>query len=244
MNTSNLGAIIELTLREQMLTEVLGELDCVGVLLDLGCGARPFRYIYDPLCTKSIGVEHPDSPFEKSDIDIFCSISDLDQHLAADSVDTVLCAEVLHDIAEPHEFFDQVARVLKPGGVLILTTPFVQAICDGEFDHYRYTAHGLKYLCEKHDFQVCSISPVANMFATIIQMSAKPQLKLWSSVSKKLRLSLIYSLLNPFIFAFVFLPQFFYLACRRMARFLPWMARIGSRFNYGATGYVTTAILK
>ena len=244
MNTSNLGAIIELTLREEMLAQAFESIGSVGVLLDLGCGTRPFRRFYDGICTKSIGVEHPDSPFDKSDIDIFCEISDLDSHLSENSVDTVLCAEVLHDMAEPNEFFQQVSRVLVPGGTLLLTTPFLQAICDGEFDHYRYTKYGLRYLCERNNFNICSIEPVANLFAATIQMSAKPQLKLWNWLAKTVRLSFVYSLFNPFILIFVFGPQALYLVCRKISQHVSLMRRIGNAFNYGATGYITIARLK
>ena len=39
-----------------------------------------------------------------------------------------MCDEVLEDIPEPTHALDEFTRLIKPGGVLILTTPFVSAL--------------------------------------------------------------------------------------------------------------------
>jgi 2-polyprenyl-3-methyl-5-hydroxy-6-metoxy-1,4-benzoquinol methylase len=44
-------------------------------------------------------------------------------HLPSDHFDLVLCTEVVEHIADSRPAFKHIARVLKPGGVLILSTP-------------------------------------------------------------------------------------------------------------------------
>ena len=44
-------------------------------------------------------------------------------HLPSDYFDLVLCTEVVEHIADSRPAFKHIARVLKPGGVLILSTP-------------------------------------------------------------------------------------------------------------------------
>lgn len=112
-------------------------------LLDLGCGRRPFRSLYESGYKKTIGAEHPSSHFPKSEIDIYCLATEIP--LENNTIDTVLCTEVMHDIAEPTKMLDEIHRILKPGGELILTTAFVTPIVDGEYDHYRFTCYGLDY---------------------------------------------------------------------------------------------------
>jgi SAM-dependent methyltransferase len=60
--------------------------------------------------------------------------------------DTIVMAEILEHIHSPHLALENVHRILKNGGRLILTTPFIFPIHDAPHDYYRYTRHGLAYL--------------------------------------------------------------------------------------------------
>lgn len=61
--------------------------------------------------------------------------------------DAILCSEVLEHVPEPTHALDEFARLLKPGGVLILTAPFGSNVhmapyhfCSG-FSKYWYEHH-------------------------------------------------------------------------------------------------------
>lgn len=233
MRWTNPGAIIENSIRAQQLTSIfrsIGRQDC---LLDLGCGPRPYFSIYKSYFTKTIGADLADSPFPKKEIDIYCSATEVP--LPDESVDVILCTEVLHDLPEPDLFFAEVKRLLKKRGILILTSPFVVPIVDGSFDHYRYTKYGLTYRIQKSGLEVKSIEEVSDLLGTIITLSIKPTLKFFNALSKTFRLKAIYSVYNPFLFLLAVLPQIIYLFIIK----IPVISSILKRFRYGPIGYVS-----
>lgn len=60
--------------------------------------------------------------------------------------DLVLCTEVLEHLREPQRGIDEMRRVLRPGGVLLLTTRFLFPIHDAPGDFFRFTRFGLAHL--------------------------------------------------------------------------------------------------
>lgn len=66
--------------------------------------------------------------------------------LADAAFDVVLCTEVLEHLPEPQRAIDEMRRVLKPGGTLLLTTRFLFPIHDAPHDYFRFTKYGLRHL--------------------------------------------------------------------------------------------------
>jgi SAM-dependent methyltransferase len=62
--------------------------------------------------------------------------------------DVVLCAEVLEHTHSPALALEEFRRVLRPGGKLLLTTPFAFPIHYGPNDYYRFTRFGLAHLLD------------------------------------------------------------------------------------------------
>jgi|SRR5687768_4145535 len=70
----------------------------------------------------------------------------------ADAVfDVVLCTEVLEHLPEPQRAIDEIFRVLRPGGTLLLTTRFLFPIHDAPHDYFRFTKYGLRYLLRRFE---------------------------------------------------------------------------------------------
>jgi hypothetical protein len=63
----------------------------------------------------------------------------------------------------------EVARVLRPGGFLLLTTPQTWGLHHEPHDYYRYTCYGLRHQAERAGLQVVSITPTCGVWATSAQ---------------------------------------------------------------------------
>src|ERR1043165_4566785 len=60
--------------------------------------------------------------------------------------DVVVLSEVLEHIHSPHLAIKNIYRLLRNGGRLILTVPFIFPIHERPHDYFRYTRYGLEFL--------------------------------------------------------------------------------------------------
>lgn len=122
-----------------------------GHLLDVGCGKKPYTKLL-PNITWHVGADVPTTMHGLTQLDVACNALNLPFSDA--SFDSVLCTEVLEHVPEPLQALYEIARVLKPGGVLLLTVPFSEQLHEEPYDFFRYTHHGLMYLLEKSGWSV------------------------------------------------------------------------------------------
>jgi SAM-dependent methyltransferase len=94
---------------------------CEGPVLDVGCGSKPYRTLFAADYT---GVEVDTTEMrERGHADFYYDGRNLP--FAAGAYSTVLCNQVLEHVFEPDKFIAELARVVRPGGKLLLTVPFV-----------------------------------------------------------------------------------------------------------------------
>ncbi|HEY5109803.1 MAG TPA: methyltransferase domain-containing protein [Acidimicrobiales bacterium] len=67
--------------------------------------------------------------------------------LADDSVDMLITLEMLEHVPDPPAVVRELARVLKPGGTVLLSVPSAVPRHDNH-DYWRFTAQGLQQMCE------------------------------------------------------------------------------------------------
>jgi SAM-dependent methyltransferase len=83
--------------------------------------------------------------------------------------DTVLGVGVLALVPEPGHLLAEAARVLRPGGGLFLTAPWLDAPSTGQRDFYRYTERGLRHLLTASGFRVLTIEQTTGLVAGATQ---------------------------------------------------------------------------
>lgn len=138
-----------------------------GVLVDIGCGIKPYVGFTKGLVTKHIGVDHIETLHDPSHIDIVGSA--YDTTLPEASADTVLCTEVLEHLEKPQSAMNEMQRILRPGGYLILTVPLFWHLHEEPRDFYRYTKHGLAHLFSTAELEIVKITPLGGFIVTFAQ---------------------------------------------------------------------------
>jgi SAM-dependent methyltransferase len=123
-----------------------------GRLLDVGCGTKPYRELFSS-ASDYVGLEY-DSPINRvaKRADYFYDGNTLPFEDA--SYDGVICNQVLEHVFNPDQFLHEISRVVKPGGDLLLTVPFVWDEHEQPWDYARYSSFGLKSLLERNGFVV------------------------------------------------------------------------------------------
>src|SRR5690606_29940369 len=86
------------------------------------------------------------------------------------SFDHALCNQVLEHVFNPNEFLSEIARVLKPGGNLLLTVPFAWDEHEQPYDYARYSSFGLKHLLQENGFEIVELRKSVNDSRAIFQL--------------------------------------------------------------------------
>jgi SAM-dependent methyltransferase len=128
-----------------------------GVLLDIGCGTKPYRQMLAGRLTRHIGVDMPSSGHSHAGMDGHASALALPFRTA--SFDSVLCTEVLEHVPDPHRAYAEIARVLAPGGCALVTTPFLYRVHEAPHDFFRFTAFAHRRLAADAGLDVEEIAP-------------------------------------------------------------------------------------
>ena len=129
-----------------------------GRLLDCGCGDVPYYGLYREHVTEAMCVDWGASAHGRTHVD---QEVDLRQPLPFDPArfETVLLADVLEHIPEPHRLMSEIARVLSPGGKAIVLVPFLYWVHEAPYDYYRYTEFALAELCRQAGLEPLEIEP-------------------------------------------------------------------------------------
>jgi SAM-dependent methyltransferase len=122
-----------------------------GELLDVGCGVKPYRGLFSS--SRYIGLDIDSELTRKRGIaDVFYDGARFP--LSDGEFQSVLCNQVLEHVFTPDAFLQEVHRVMRPGGKLLLTVPFLWDEHEQPFDYARYSSFGLRALLERNGFRI------------------------------------------------------------------------------------------
>ncbi|MFW6149693.1 MAG: class I SAM-dependent methyltransferase [Atribacterota bacterium] len=131
---------------------------CYGKLVDVGCGSKPYKEYFSCI-EKYIGIDITNTAEIIADAKLL--------PIKSNSVDCVLCNQLIEHDPEPSKIFVEIYRILKKGGILILSAPQMGRLHGEPHDYYRYTKWGLKYLLEKNSMEIELIEPHGGFFRAI-----------------------------------------------------------------------------
>ncbi len=170
------------------------ELAQCGLVLDLGTTYR-FRKELEPFealfTSKYFALDYQAQlSFGDHNVDVDGDLQRLP--FATGVADGIACIEVIEHVPVPHAAIDEMYRVLKPAGLLLLTTPFLTGYHGkpGDYsDFYRYTDEGLKYLLRR--FSQVEVLPLGGVLYRLAYTLTPA--RLWEIVTRN---SLTMGLLN------------------------------------------------
>jgi SAM-dependent methyltransferase len=141
-----------------------------GRLVDIGCGHKPYERDLRGVVAEHVGVDYGDTLYDLGKVDIVATAYEVPVPDA--SFDCALATEVLEHLEEPVTALSEWLRIVRPGGHLLLTTPFMWGIHDQPRDFYRYSPYGLRHVLERSGWEVVEVSHMGGFWSTFGQMLA------------------------------------------------------------------------
>lgn len=134
-----------------------------GDVLDLGAGTAKYRGMIQ---------EHAASykTFDMISGDHIDVVGDiLNTGFADGSFDTIFCTQVFEHIPKPWLAVGEIKRLLRPGGVVIVTAPFMQPYHADPHDYFRYTPNGLRSLFDSGEFEIVTAGEYSLVWVTLVE---------------------------------------------------------------------------
>lgn len=136
-----------------------------GILLDLGCGMKPYEPLFARRVERYLSMEYsPTSGYRGNRADLCGDAAAIP--LVSASFDTVLCTELLEHVPDPDAVASEIARVLRPGGVVLCTAPFAYPVHDPH-DYFRYSPDGVAALFVRNGLEVVEVRPLSGTGLTL-----------------------------------------------------------------------------
>ena len=121
-------------------------------VLDLGCGDRFIQGAFESEGNDYAGIDFAE-----------CNLETESMPFANDNFDLVLCLALLEHLENPRMMLEEIQRILKPGGVVIMTTPNINQCGNGFWDdptHVRpYNPSAVRTLMSMHGYENIIVTP-------------------------------------------------------------------------------------
>ncbi len=141
-----------------------------GRLLDFGCGSKPYKPLFEVDEYIGTDIEVSGHDHRNEDIDVYYDGTTLP--FTDESFDSIFSSEVFEHIFNLPQILDELYRVLKPGGHMLVTVPFVWDEHEIPYDFARYTSFGIRHILREKGLTIVDEHKTTNYVATICQMWA------------------------------------------------------------------------
>ena len=164
--------------RQEWVKKALQSVPAGGRILDAGAGEqkyKPFcahlRYVAQDFAQydgtgDSVGLQT--GAWDQTKLDIVSDIASVPEPDGA--FDAILCVEVFEHIPHPVEALQEFARLLRPGGILILTAPFCSMTHFAPYFFYTgFSRYFYQHYLPLQGFEIADLQPNANYFEYVAQ---------------------------------------------------------------------------
>jgi len=143
-----------------------------GIVLDVGSGPSPYKNKIPYTRFMRLDID------KKSKPDICCDVHDI--KWKSNYFDTVIATQILEHCRSPERVIKEIHRILKRGGVCILSTCFFYEYHPFPKDYYRFTQDSLNYLFR--GFRKAEIHPYGNRLQVIWQILNTGKMRILLSI--------------------------------------------------------------
>jgi SAM-dependent methyltransferase len=159
-----------------------------GKLVDVGAGQSPYKHLLNTNVTQYVGLDiYGADNFGYNNPEIVY-YDGKQIPLDSESVDALLCTEVLEHVEDAQELIDEMHRILKPGSRGVITIPWSARYHYIPYDFHRFTPSRLKNMFAA--FSSTLVEPRGTDITAIVSKSIvvylrllKPKNKLWLPIS-------------------------------------------------------------
>lgn len=136
-----------------------------GRCIDLGCGNAPFSEILEKY-TQEYNTVDIEKKFKF--LTFQANIENLHEIVLSETYDFAVCLEVLEHLPHPWKAISEIQRILKSGGILILSVPHLSRLHEVPHDYYRFTEFGLRSLLLENGFSIISVIKRGGLFSFLV----------------------------------------------------------------------------
>jgi ubiquinone/menaquinone biosynthesis C-methylase UbiE len=137
-------------------------------ILDVGCGSKPYEKFF---CQNNyVGIDIKESGEADGGKKPDKFFDGLTIPYDNNSFDFIICTQVLEHAVDPRRLLEECNRVLKKGGVIFLTMPFVYPEHGTPYDFRRFTSYGHRQIFNESCFDTESVLPTCGVFRVCGQL--------------------------------------------------------------------------
>ena len=140
--------------------------------MDLGCGFSPFYSFYREQISSVTCADWSQSMHQNPQLDVICDLNDK-LPFDSDTFDSILLSDVLEHIRKPEQLLNEIQRLLKKDGVLIMNVPYYYCLHEEPHDYFRYTEFALKSMTSDAGLKVELLQKTGGTLEIMTDLFAK-----------------------------------------------------------------------
>lgn len=155
-------------LRDFLLAQTVERVGAGNRVGDVGCGEQPLRRAVEQVGARYLGIDITQNATRTVGV----IAGGLDMPFCSDVFDVIFCTEVLEHIPDPATALRELARVLKPTGVLVCTSPFMYPLHEEPRDFHRLTPHFVRLMAEGAGLEIVQLVKLGSEAEVVATMAA------------------------------------------------------------------------
>lgn len=158
--------------REKWVAKKASTIPNGATVLDVGAGECPYRKYFSHCKYQAHDFAQNKAHVAYGNLNYISDITAIP--VADESFDVIICTEVFEHVPYPIEALKEIARILKPGGRLLLTAPLGCGLHQIPYHFYSgYTPEWYKMFCKKFNLKIVEISENGGFFKMLAQECAR-----------------------------------------------------------------------